>query len=223
MAEVEELLDDVTLRMPSAAELRARGNRRRVRLRAGAVAVAVAVAVVGGMSWALVQGGGGQKVRPAGGPTPTPVADGNPYKTGDAFDGLTESDVPLYGTWHWKLSDKPADEAVRFPRVGFDDACPQPAPGTPQGKLDRVSYTGIYKGDGEAVARHRYADYGSAVQAADELRRLKDALAACGLKPRGTGADAYYAGTSTGGPWLRVDIDSGTKWISVIEVQTSGD
>ncbi|MGW1492212.1 hypothetical protein [Streptomyces sp. NPDC002402] len=219
MAEVEELLDDVALRMPSAAEVRARGDRRRVRLRAGVAAVAVALA--GGMSWALVQGGGQQEVRPAGMLTPTPVADRNPYKTGNDFDGVAEGDVPLYDTWHWKMDDKPADEiGDRFPRVGFNDACPVAPPATSPDKLDRVAYTAIYQGDGGAVARHRYADYGSAAQAAHELERLKDALAACGLRPRGTGADASYAGTTRGGPWLRVDIDSGPKWISVIEVQT---
>ncbi|WP_328669895.1 hypothetical protein OG905_14990 [Streptomyces sp. NBC_00322] len=218
MAEVEELLDDVTLRMPSAAEVRARGNRRRVRLRAGVAAVAVGLA--GGMSWALAQGGGQQEVRPAGMHTPPPVADRNPYKTGEEFTEVADRDVPLYDTWHWKLDDKPAGETGdRFPRVGFNDACPVAPPASPD-KLDQVAYTAVYQGDGGAVARHRYADYGSAAQAARELERLKDALAACGLGPLGTGADASYAGTTRGGPWLRVDIDTGPKWISVIEVQT---
>lgn len=220
MAEVEELLDDVTLRLPSAAEVRARGNRRRVRLRAGAVAGAV---VAAGMSWALVPGDGNgpQEVRPAG--TPTSVAEPNPYKSGNKINGLAGSDVPLYEKLHWKLSDKSSKEAVRLPRVGFDDACPQLSPGTPGDKLDQVSYTWVFEGDGESIARHRYIDYGSAAQAADELKQLKGALAACGLNPRGRGSDAYYAGTSTGGPWLRVDIDNGRTWTSVVDVQTSRD
>lgn len=218
MVEVEELLDDVTVRMPNAAEVRARGNRRRARLRAGAVAVAV---VAASMSWTLVRGDGPQEVRPAGEPTATPVAERNPYKTGNQINLLAGSDVPLFKKWNWKVSDKSSKEAVRLPRVGFDDACPQLSLGTPADKLDQISYTAVYEGDGESIARHRYIDYGSADQAADELKQLKDALAACGLKPQGKGAEAYYAGTSTSGPWLRVDIDNGRTWISVIEVQTS--
>ncbi|MFD9221850.1 hypothetical protein ACFWDI_17995 [Streptomyces sp. NPDC060064] len=219
MAEVEELLDDVTVRMPSAAEVRARGDRRRVRLRAGTGAVAVAM--VAGMSWALLPGGGGpQEVRPAGPPAATSVAEPNPYKTGNEFNGLADSDVPLFTKWHWRLSDEPGKEAVRLPRLGFDDACPQ-TPDTSQDRLDQVSYTALYEGDGKSIARHRYVDYANAAQAADGLRQLTDALAACGLEPRGKGADMYYAGDSAGGPWLRVDVDHGRAWISVIEVQAA--
>ncbi|MBA4865740.1 hypothetical protein H1V43_31240 [Streptomyces sp. PSKA54] len=52
MVEVEELLDETVLRMPSGAEVRARATRRRTRRRV-AVAAAVTAVVVGAASWAV--------------------------------------------------------------------------------------------------------------------------------------------------------------------------
>jgi ferric-dicitrate binding protein FerR (iron transport regulator) len=63
MAEVEELLDEVTVRMPSAAQLRARGDRRLARRRSGVVAAAV-VAVVGAVTLAVLPGNGTHETRP---------------------------------------------------------------------------------------------------------------------------------------------------------------
>lgn len=78
-----------------------------------------------------------------------------------------------------------------------------------------------FAGVGGAAARQRIIEYGSADQAAEDLARYLSDLEACGLKPHGEGGDRYYSGNTVGGKWLRVDVEYGKTWTSVVEVQNS--
>ncbi|MFE4368888.1 hypothetical protein ACFRMN_11725 [Streptomyces sp. NPDC056835] len=214
MAEVEEVLDDVAIRMPSAAEIRARGSRRRARRRLSAVTAVAAVVIAGG-SWVLQPGPGGDEVRPA-----APPAEANPYRKNGVVETMDGRDVPLFGTYHWKKDSDAFFDAL--PLLGFSDACPYTLPPPNVEMIEQFRYSAAYDGAGTALARHRVIEYDDADQAAEDLAALRDSIAACGLKQYGEGKDAYYAGNaSKGGQWLRVSVEHGRTWTSVVEVQST--
>ncbi|MBA2944330.1 hypothetical protein [Streptomyces himalayensis] len=217
MVEVEELLDETVLRMPSGAEVRARATRRRTRRRV-AVAAAVTAVVVGAASWAVLPGGGPADVRPAGTPTASPSADAGdtPYKKDGVVRLLTGEQVPLDEKWHWRRDEQGNIDAP-LPYLFFD-GCPDSLAYS-EGHGNQQRYTTSFNGDDEALARQRYAEYDNAADAAADLTDLRESLSACGLKQHGRGEDSYYADIDTDGRGMRVTIEHGERWTSVVEVQ----
>ncbi|MGW2226387.1 hypothetical protein [Streptomyces formicae] len=215
-ARVEGLLDDVTLRMPDGAELRARGGRRQTRRRVALSATAVAV-VAGAVVWAAVPGGGdgGRDVRPAG-PSRSYGQGDTPYKKDGVVRLLRAKELPLYGTWHWQERDRGGDVDLPLGKVGIDDVGCTPTGGGKE--PDQSRFTRMYRGDENAAARHRYAEFRRVSDTDAVVRHLRNVLGDCGMERRGKGADAYYTGTGTGPrSHLRVYLEHGRTWVSVVE------
>ncbi|WP_172385560.1 hypothetical protein [Streptomyces sp. MNP-20] len=214
MAEVgvEELLDDVVVRLPSAAQVRARGGRRRARRRA---AVAAAAVVAGGaLVWVGLPGGGGdQEVRPAASPSgPAILLEGMPRI-------LPADEVPGNGRWDWQAVDDETEDSP-LPRIAGDSTCPdsfreREAP-------EHIQYSATYYSDataGQASASHRIVSYASPQVAGRERAAFERELTACGLTYR-EGRRPHWSGTATGdGSRLRVTVQQDGKWLSVVEVQ----
>jgi len=211
MAEVEELLDDVTVRMPSGAELRARGGRRTARRRVAGGAAVVAV-VAGVVAWGVASGGGdGSEVRPAATPT------ANPFKVGGVVRLLSPELMPQATKWRWKGTEEQEMPDLPLPQVGFENSCP----GSHAGRKapDQVQYGTEYYSDKAANARQRVTEYDSESVAADEESRVRDALTECGLREHGGGAKPYWSGTTESSSQLRVSVERWRGWISVVEVE----
>ncbi|MEV6753752.1 hypothetical protein [Streptomyces sp. NPDC051214] len=217
MAEVEELLDDVTVGMPSGAQLRERGARRTARRR---VAVAAAVTtLVAGAGWAMLPGGGdGREVRPAA----TPKT--NPFMVGGVVRLLAPEQMPQAAKWHWKGDEGEAMVDVPLPRVGGDDSCPGSYAYAGRKAPDQVQYGTEYYSDKGATARQRVTEYDSASVAADEVSLLRDALTECGLREHTEGPAPYWSGTTESSSRLRVSVERWRGWVSVVEteVESSG-
>lgn len=215
MAEVEELLDDVTVRMPSGAELRSRGGRRTARRRV-AGGVAVMALVTGALTWAVASGGSGgdgREVRPAATPTE------NPFKAGGVVSLLSPELMPQAAKWHWKgMEEEMVD--LPLPKVGEDGSCP----GSDAGRKapSQVQYGTEYYSDKGATARQRVTEYDSASVAADEVSLLREALTECGLRERGEGAKPYWSGTTESSSRLHVRVERWRGWVSVVEVEVDG-
>ncbi|MCX5423396.1 hypothetical protein [Streptomyces sp. NBC_00078] len=213
MAEVEELLDEVTVRMPSAAQLRARGDRRLARRRSGAVAMAV-VAVAGAVTLAVLPGNDAQETRPAKAPTASQSAEvGNtPYKKNGVVDLKTPKALPLYGQWHWHESNGPA--------LGPVGGC-----STVDQVLQRSSgwsYDRYFQGDRGAKASHRYTEYDGPSDLSTTLSGLREALSGCGLTSQGasTGPEGQTVDRYTGTidhRQARIVVEYGDRWLSVVK------
>ncbi|MFH8488428.1 hypothetical protein [Streptomyces longisporoflavus] len=217
MAEVEELLDDVTVRMPSGAELRERGGRRTMRRR---VAVAAAVTTLAaGAVWAVLPGGeDGREVRPAVTPTE------NPFMVGGVVRLLAPEQMPQAAKWHWKGDEEENTADLPLPRVGEDNSCPGSYSYAGRKAPDQVQYGTRYyseKGAG-ATARQRVTEYDSASVAADEVALLRDALTECGLREHTEGAAPYWSGTTASSSRLRVSVERWRGWVSVVETEVEG-
>ncbi|WP_371527382.1 hypothetical protein OG302_15860 [Streptomyces sp. NBC_01283] len=210
MAEVEELLDEVAVRMPTAAQVRVRGRRRTLRRRA-ALGVAVTAVVAGGAVWVGAPGGGaGREVRPAASPT------ANPFKVGGMVRALPPEEMPEAGKWHWKGDEEQDEPDLALPAVGEPDSCPgsyalRKVP-------NQVQYATSYYSDKGATARQRVTEYDSENAAGGEVARLRGVLAECGLRDHGTGVE-HWSGETKSSSWLRVDVKRWGKWVSVVEVE----
>jgi hypothetical protein len=226
MAEVEELLDDVVLRMPTAEAVRARGSRRRSRRRAGVLGVTVAAITVGA-SWALLPGDGGRDARPAGParpvgtPTDSPSTetDHSPYKKGDTLELLSAGELPQDEKWHWKpAANEPAggvtDAESALVKLKTCDGWAQT--GNRQGSM---LYTTTYKGSRDAAAWQRYAEFDDDAGVDELVENLDTTLSTCGFHPVGKAADTHFAGTSEDGRRVRVTVEHGKRWIYVSEVE----
>ncbi|MET7851471.1 hypothetical protein [Streptomyces avermitilis] len=217
MAEVEELLDDVVLRMPTAEAVRAQGSRRRGRRRAGVVGVVVAAIAVGA-SWALLPGDGGRDARPArpvGTPTGSPSTeeDPSPYKKGDTIELLSAGELSQDEKWHWKADSKEQDTELSLTRLMTCDGWAPADKG-----IGFIQYSTAYKGSRDAAAWQRYATFDD--DAADDVvKRLGITLSTCGFKPVGKAADTHFAGTSKDGRRVRVTVEHGKRWVYVSEVE----
>ncbi|MFE6165915.1 hypothetical protein ACFQ7F_44260 [Streptomyces sp. NPDC056486] len=221
MAEVEELLDDVTVRMPSGAELRARGGRRTVRRRVAVAAGATAL-VAGAVTWAVMPAGGGgggdgREVRPAATPTE------NPFMVGGVVRLLSPELMPQATKWQWKGQEEEVMTDLPLPKVGGDNSCP----GSYAGRKapNQVQYGTQYYSDKDATARQRVTEYDSESVAADEVSLLRDALTECGLREHAEGAEGaapYWSGTTESSSRLRVSVERWRGWVSVVEVEADG-
>ncbi|MGW6023240.1 hypothetical protein [Streptomyces sp. NPDC055099] len=215
MAEVEELLDDVTVRMPSGAELRERGARRTARRRVAVAAVVTAL--VAGAGWAMLPGGGdGREVRPAA----TPKT--NPFMVGGVVRLLAPEQMPQAAKWHWKGDEGEDMVDVPLPRVGGDDSCPGSYAYAGRQAPDQVQYGTEYYSDKGATARQRVTEYDSASVAADEVSLLRDALTECGLREHTEGPAPYWSGTTESSSRLRVSVERWRDWVSVVETEVEG-
>ncbi|MGW2847587.1 hypothetical protein [Streptomyces sp. NPDC001108] len=179
MAEAEELLDGVVVRLPAAEEIRRRGQRRRARRRAGAATLCAAALLTG--AWALLPGGadGSQDRRGT-----VATAPENPFRKNGVVQNLPARDVPLDDIWHWKQTDgEPVASGARgdvLNRAGLAEFCMT----TMTGKgPDRAAYTSGYRGARGAVARQCVVDYNAGAGVArDELLAVFTRLETEGLR-----------------------------------------
>lgn len=224
MAEVEELLDGVVVRLPAAEEIRRRGQRRRARRRAGTAALCAAVLMAAG-AWVLLPVGTDRKHERGA----VATAPDNPVREDGVVRTLPAEEVPLYDTWHWKENEgRPVDSDARGDLLnwaGLSTFCPV----TPQaGAVGRVGYSQEYRGTRDAVARQCLVEYDDVATAREQLRTVHTGLEADGLRRtpgsapddvRGDrGATAAWAGTVPGGHTLRVFTRRWESWVSVVEI-----
>ncbi|MFF8611718.1 hypothetical protein [Streptomyces sp. NPDC015350] len=233
MAEVEELLDGVAVRLPAAEEIRRRGQRRRARRRTGAAALCT-VALLAAGAWALLPGGPDGPDRPDGRGT-VAIAPDNPFRENGVVT-LPAKEVPLDDVWHWKGNEgRPVDSDARgdlLNRAGIGMFCQRAFPGTPSGTdpVDRIGYTAEYRGVRKAVARRCLVEYDDEATARDELRTVLAGLDADGLsRTAGASQDVRegaaapetvtaWSGKVSGGHTLRVFTQRWKSWVSVVEV-----
>ncbi|WP_406450876.1 hypothetical protein OG782_14250 [Streptomyces sp. NBC_00876] len=219
MAEVEELLDGVAVRLPAAEEIRAKGQRRRNRRRvagAGGMAVLVAAGV-----WAVL---------PWDAPEPehatVATATTNPFRTDGVIEMKPADELPGYEQWHWKaaegLATDPEPQDGPLPQIGLGEACP--ASFVMADEPDQKRYGRPYRGRNDALALHRVVEYDDTATAREELTGLRRSLKACGLRPAQptrTEADegsSVWSGTVNEGRTMRVTIQQWNSWVSVVEV-----
>lgn len=215
-AKVDELLDDVAVRLPSAAEVRARGGRRQVRRRAAGVVAGVAVVAAGALTWVALpdgRGGAGREVRPAVSPHGSAiVVDGMPRI-------LPSDRIPDDDRWNWKTMDDGTEESP-LPRIARGSTCPESH--RERKTPDHIQYSATYYSgadEGHASASHRVVAYDSPAVAERELAAYQDELTSCGLS-FASGKRPRWSGTAGGdGSRLLVTAERSGKWISVVEVR----
>jgi hypothetical protein len=236
MAEVDEMAQDLTVRLAAPADVRAMGERHRARRRAAlGVGAAIAVAALGAGSWVTMAADPQRGAVPATGVTVP--ATPNPYVSGDTIHMVPAADLPLNSTLHWKKDTGTGDSRDTndpLPSAGLHDVCGVVVNGVIGPGDDYQGGTGTYTGKGGALARHRIYEYDTAAYAAAKVKAEQEYLTEqCGLTLHGSGATAYYSGTtgrighrmetsvpeSGGSQTLRVTVAQYGRWVSVIEVQ----
>lgn len=221
MAEVDELLEGVAVRLPAAEEIRAKGQRRRTRGRAVRVAAGGTAVLVAAGVWALLPPGHPEARQSVA------TATENPFRTDGLIRTREPDELPGYARWHWQAADEERPEGAGqpggpLPQVGLDQACPASfAPGNPP---DQKRYSLLYTGRDHALAQHRVIEYDDAATARTQVTELRDAMTACGLRPapataqeRREGA-AAWSGTVRDGRTMRVTVRRWTSWVSVVEI-----
>ncbi|MEU9089961.1 hypothetical protein ACIOEW_23855 [Streptomyces sp. NPDC087901] len=220
MADVEELLEGVAVRLPAAEEIRTQGRRRRTRSRAVRAVAGAAVLVTAGVCAVVLP------ESPERGHGTVAVAPQNPFLT-DGVVRMREADeLPGYAQWHWKanegLPDDAAPQGGPLPQVGLDQACPGSFARTDEPGQKRYSLQ--YRGRDDALAQHRLVTYDDAATAREQLTLLRGAMTACGLTSapptadeEGTGSSAW-SGTVKDGRTMRVTVRRWNSWVSVVEV-----
>ncbi|MBO1329894.1 hypothetical protein [Streptomyces sp. VRA16 Mangrove soil] len=232
MPEVDELLDDVTLSLPDAATLRARGARRTGRRRV-LVAGGAAAAVLAGVVWAVPGGGERQEAGPAHAPgqqvseSAATFPASTPYRKNGTIVLGPAKGLPRDGSRHWVRTDKgAAEEDWPLAWVGFGSAACGPdilpkekaSPGEHRG--DSWNYTG----SGGAVARQVYLEYTTPYDRMTDLSDLINSLTVCGLTADGAaGAEPsqVFKGSDPERPGLTVWVEHGWKWIRVVQEQSN--
>lgn len=225
MAEVEELLDGVVVRLPAAEEIRRKGQRRRARRRAGTAALCAAVLMAAG-AWILLPAGTDRQHERGA----VATAPDNPFRENGMVRTLPAEEVPLYGTWHWKENEgRPVDSDARGDLLnwaGLSTFCPVTSPQTAE--PDRVGYSQEYRGVRKAVARQCLVEYDDVATAREQLKEVYTGLESDGLRrvPAGgpddargdRGATVAWSGTVPGGHTLRVFTRRWESWVSVVEI-----
>jgi hypothetical protein len=215
MAEVDEMVEGMTVRLASPADVRARGERRRTRSRVAMGAAVVVVAAMG--SWAVLAGGAPHGAEPAVPASPNPSSS-NPYVSGDTIVGMEAADLPLNSELHWTAYAPSHPRSVNdtLPNVGLDDACGSPGAGH---KYQFMQGVRNFSGKGGARARHRDTEYNTGAMATAAVSDTAAALTECGLTWHEDGSASYYAGTAKSGVPLKVTIERYGRWVAVTEVQ----
>ncbi|MFJ7630765.1 hypothetical protein ACIQZN_30230 [Streptomyces sp. NPDC097595] len=221
MAEVEDLIEDVAIRLPEAEDIRARGQRRRTRARAvrGGAAGAVVLAAAG--AWGLLLPEDGPEARQT-----VATTTANPFKVDGVVVMRPADEVPGYATWHWKETTSPPKGtgpiSDALPQVGLDGACP--ASFVPADELDRKGYSLLYTGSDHALAQHRITEYDDTATARSQVTALRGAMTRCGLHSATPTAgekeegSTVWSGTVDDGRTLRVTVRRWESWVSVEEV-----
>ncbi|MFB6818606.1 hypothetical protein ACFCV8_29110 [Streptomyces sp. NPDC056347] len=240
MAEVEELLDGVVVRLPDAGEIRRRGQRRRARRRAGVAALCTAALLAGG-AWVLLPDGAGRQHERGG---QVAVAPDNPFLVNGVVRTLPPGEVPLNDTWHWKQNEgRSVDSDSRGDLLnwaGISEFCPAEAQRTRP--VSSAGYTVEYRGVRKAVARQCIVEYDDGATARQELLSVLTGLEANGLSrvpvastevpksdpdrvPEGVPDEwgdkegtMAWAGKVPGGHTLRVFTQRWKSWVSVVEI-----
>ncbi|MFJ5722115.1 hypothetical protein [Streptomyces sp. NPDC093149] len=220
MAEVEELLDGVVVRLPAAEEIRAKGRRRSRRRTTTAVVCTVALMAAG--AWAVLPTGADQRHKHA----TVATAPDNPFRKDGVIQTMRADEVPLHGTWHWKEDERPTTGAGSqgdpLPYPGLDGACAD-APSS-VGAVNRIGYSRWYTGRDGAVAQQCIVEYDDEATAREQLRKMGDALESGGLRsaPGNSGkaedGSGSWAGPVESGRTLRVFTRRWNSWVSVTEV-----
>ncbi|NEC65577.1 hypothetical protein [Streptomyces sp. SID9727] len=222
MAEVEDLIEDVAIRLPGAEDIRARGQRRRTRARAvrGGAAGALVLAAAG--AWGLLLPADGPEARQT-----VTTTTANPFRTADGEVVMRRADeLPGYATWHWKeAASLPGGAGPRsdaLPQVGLDGACP--ASFVPADEPGQQRYSLLYAGSGHALAQHRIIEYEAITSARSQVTALRGAMERCGLHSASPTArereegSTVWSGTVDDGRTLRVTVRRWKSWVSVEEV-----
>ncbi|WP_306316966.1 MULTISPECIES: hypothetical protein [unclassified Streptomyces] len=232
MPEVDELLDDVTLNLPDAATVRARGARRTSRRRI-LVAGGAAAAVLAGALWAVPAAGQRQEAGPADSPG-TKVSQSaaafpktTPYRKNGTIRLGPANDLPRYDRWRWVREDKGAvEEDWPLAWVGFGPTACGPDL-LPKEKASPGEHRGggwHYTGTGGAVARQVYLEYTTAYDRMTDLSDLIDSLTVCGLTAgaaAGSEPNQVFKGSDPDRPGLTIWVEHGWKWIRVVQEQSS--
>ncbi|MFB7185732.1 hypothetical protein ACFCZT_10520 [Streptomyces sp. NPDC056230] len=220
MAEVEELLDGVVVRLPAAEEIRARGRRRSRRRATTAVVCTVALMAAG--AWAVLPTGADQRHKHE---TVATTPD-NPFRKDGVIQTMRADEVPLHGTWQWEEDERPTTGAGSqgdpLPHLGLDGACASKPPSV--GAVDETSYGRRYTGRDGAAAQQCIVEYDDDATAREQLRKMGGVLESGGLRaaPGNSGkaedGSGSWAGTVENGRTLRVFTRRWNSWISVTEV-----
>ncbi|MBB1247103.1 hypothetical protein GL263_26670 [Streptomyces durbertensis] len=211
MADVEELLDGVPVRLASAQAVRAQGERRRARRRVGMVTGAlVAATAVGIGSWTYLAPPGPRGADAAS-------EGGNPFKVDGTVQNLKPSDLPMHEVLGWKAGENASNgesSTAPLPQAGLDGVC-----NGWSGDLQKPQQqlTSAFAGKGDAKARYRVSQYTNTDLALEAIRGLGQTLRDCGLKEQKDGA---YTGTPNGSDvWLEVSVRQWKGWVGVVEAQ----
>ncbi|MER5362960.1 hypothetical protein [Streptomyces sp. NPDC002785] len=220
MAEVEELLDGVAVRLPAAAEIRAKATRRTRRRTTTAVVCSAVLMAIG--AWAVLPTGADQQRRH----DTVATAPDNPFRKDGLIQTWRAGEVPLYDQWHWtegdgSQADAPAQDGL-LPQVGLAGACPGSlvTADTP----DQICYSQQYKGSSGALAQQRIVEFDDTATAGEQLRKVQDELTACGLRPTSQSSSSpadgplSWSGTVKGDRTMRVFLQRWNSWVSVTEV-----
>ncbi|MFI6951167.1 hypothetical protein [Streptomyces sp. NPDC050422] len=220
MAEVEDLLEGVAVRLPAAEEIRAKGQRRRTRSRAVRAGAGGAALLVAAGAWVLLPSddqGTRQTVA---------TATANPFRTDGEIQMLRTDELPGNARWHWKESASlPAGAGRRsgpLPQVGLDEACPgsfvvKDSPG-------QKAYSLLYTGRDHALAQYRVVEYDDTATARSQVAELREEITKCGLRavsPTAREAEEgskAWSGTVRDGRSMRVTVRRWNSWVSVAEV-----
>ncbi|MEV5603366.1 hypothetical protein AB0L33_18195 [Streptomyces sp. NPDC052299] len=221
MAEVEDLIEDVAIRLPEAGVIRARGQRRRTRARAvrGGAAGALVLAAAG--AWGLLLPADGPEARQT-----VATTTANPFRVDGEVVMRPADELPEYAIWHWKESDGlpegagPRSDAL--PQVGLDGACP--ASFVPADEPGQQRYSVLYTGSDHALAQHRVIEYEATATARSQVTELRGEMTRCGLRSASPTArekeegSSVWSGTVADGRTLRVSVRRWESWVSVEEV-----
>ncbi|MFJ9036851.1 hypothetical protein ACIRF8_09735 [Streptomyces sp. NPDC102406] len=233
MPEVDELLDDITVRLPDAATVRARATRRTARRR---LTVGLAAVAAVGLAWTawpdLGQGDARPARRPAVTASPTlSDPDGfpadTPYKKHGVNSVGSAKLMPAYKTWHWRNThgDLPESQwplaqaacgATGLDNEEWEDA----STGDEAAGYDSWNTSVHYTGSAGAVASETQREYTRDAGRAYELGKLRTAIAACALHRQGTGQPEIYVGEDRSGHDVRVTLEQGDRWIRVVQMRT---
>ncbi|MEU6083419.1 hypothetical protein [Streptomyces sp. NPDC047108] len=213
MAEVEELLDGVPVRLAPAQVVRARGERRRARRRlAGAAVAVVAAAAVGIGSWAQLAD---DSPRTADDSRDTPVvaAGPNPFVKDGVVKVMKPSKLPMNASVHWTVAEEEGRDGRMLPQVGLYEVCKWRG-----GVPDPAEYFfQQFDGKDGARARYRVSRYPNVKVAGEVMRTLRETLNDCGLTKVD---DSRYQGRAGhDGPWLELTVRQWKGWIGVVETQ----